>query len=57
MAQLIRQVEARRVGFVYSAGWAGGEAAIIGMLNGRDICVGFTTLRETNDGYGGPLAR
>jgi hypothetical protein len=47
----------RRVGFVYSAGWAGGAAAIIGMLNGRDICMVFTTLRETNDGNGGPLAR
>jgi hypothetical protein len=44
-------------GFVYSAGWAGGAAAIIGMLDGRDICMAFTTLRETNDGKGGPLAR
>jgi hypothetical protein len=50
-----RRVE--RVGFVYSAGWAGGAAAIIGMLDGRDICMAFTTLRETNDGKGGPLAR
>jgi hypothetical protein len=57
MAQPVRRVEARRVGFVYSAGWGGGEAAIIGMLNGRDICIVFTTLRETNDGNGGPLAR
>ena len=57
MAQPVRWVEARRVGFVYSAGWGGGEAAIIGMLNGRDICIVFTTLRETNDGNGGPLAR
>ena len=57
MAQPVRRVEVRRVGFVYSAGWGGGEAAIIGMLNGRDICIVFTTLRETNEGNGGPLAR
>jgi hypothetical protein len=57
MAQPVRRVEAGRVGFVYSDGWAGGEAAIIGRLNGRDICIGFTRLRETNDGNGGPLAR
>jgi hypothetical protein len=57
MAQPVRRVEARRGGFVYSAGWGGGAAATIGMLNGRDICSVFTTLRETNDGNGGPLAR
>ena len=34
----------------------GGGAAIIGMLNGRNICMVFTTLRETNDGIGGLLA-
>jgi hypothetical protein len=57
MAQPVRRVEARRGGFVYSAGWGGGAAATIGMLNGRDICSVFTTLRETNDGNGAPLAR
>ena len=34
----------------------GGVAAIIGMLNGRNICIVFTTLGETNDGIGGLLA-
>ena len=57
VGKLTRRSMSWRVGFVYSAGWGGGEAAIIGMLNGRDICIVFTTLRETKDGNGGPLAR
>ena len=43
-------------GPAYSIG-CGGGAAIMGTLNAPSICIDLMTLRETNDGNGGPLAR
>ena len=40
----------------YSAGWGAGEAASIGIFRGRRICMVLTTLREMNEGSGGPFA-
>ena len=41
----------------YSAGGGAGEPASIGTPSGRRICSVLTTLREMNEGSGGPLAR
>ena len=46
----------RRRALSYSAGGVVGEAASIGMLNGRSIGAALTTFREMTDGRGGPLA-
>ncbi len=44
-------------GGAYSAGCAAGEPATTGVPSGRRICSVLMTLRDMNDGSGGPLAR